>query len=66
MLIQLNPSVPLESPKGKCNAFFLIDLGEEHSLMWVTFLEESGECWTFRNEEIRLQKNYTMRPKSFG
>lgn len=62
-MIQLNPSLPLVTPKGKGNAFFIIDYGEEHSLLWVVFLEDSGECWTFRNEQIRLQNNFTMRPK---
>jgi hypothetical protein len=28
--------------------------------MWVVFLDETGECWTFPNPEIRLPKNWTM------
>ena len=28
--------------------------------MWVVFLDESGECWTFENPEVRLQKKPTM------
>lgn len=65
MIIQIDP-LPLETPKGKGMAHFLIDYGSEISLIWVTFIDETGECWSFRNEEIRLQKNYTMRSKFFG
>lgn len=63
MILQLNPIVPLNTPKGKGMAHFIIDYGEEHNLLWVCFLDENGECWTFRNDQIRLQPNLTMRPK---
>lgn len=62
-MIQLNPTVPLETPKGKGFAHFLIDYGQEHDLIWVVFLDISGECWSFRNHEVRLQKNITMGVK---
>ena len=42
-------------------AHFLIDPGQEHHLQWVCFIDETGECWTFSNPEVRLQKNPTMR-----
>lgn len=41
-------------------AHFLIDYGYEHYLLFVTFLDDTGQCWTFRNTEIRLQANETM------
>jgi hypothetical protein len=63
MIIQLNPIIPVETPRGRGNAHFLIDYGEEQHLCWVVFLDESGECWTFINPQIRLQKNETLRPK---
>jgi hypothetical protein len=59
-MIQLNPPLPLETPKGKGYAHFLIDYSQEHHLMWVVFIDETGECWTFQNPEIRLQTNDTM------
>ena len=66
MIVQLNPPIPLETPKGKGFAHFLLDYSQEHDLCWVTFLDESGECWTFRNSEIRIQHNITMgrRPQA--
>jgi hypothetical protein len=62
-LIQLSPSIPLDTPKGPAMAHFLIDYGEEHHLCWVVFLDATGERWTFSNPQIRLQGNQTMRPK---
>jgi len=59
-MIQLNPTVPLDTPKGKGFAHFLIDMGQEHNLLWVVFIDDTRECWTFQNPEIRLQKNLTM------
>lgn len=61
MITQLNPCIPLETPKGKGYAHLLIDYGQEHHLLWVVFINETGECWTFDNPQIRLQGNYTMK-----
>ena len=27
--------------------------------MWVVFLDDNGECWTFSNSDIRADKNIT-------
>lgn len=58
-MIRIDPPLPLETPKGDALAHFLIDRGDEHHLRWVTFIIETGECWTFRNPEIRLWRNVT-------
>lgn len=60
MIIQLNSYVPLITPKGKAMAHFLINPGMEYHLQWVCFIDETGECWTFQNPDIRLQNNITM------
>ncbi len=60
MLIQLQPPIPLETPRGSGLAHLVIDYGPEFSLMWSVFLDESGECWTFANEDVRAVKNITM------
>jgi hypothetical protein len=39
---------------------FLLDYGEEHHLCWVVFQDDTGECWTWSNPEIKLQTNQTM------
>jgi len=60
MIIQLDPPIPLETPKGSGVAHFLIDYSCEHDIVWVVFLDETGECWSFRNPEIRAQTNITF------
>ena len=59
-MIQLNPQIPVITPKGSGLAFFLIDRSQEHDLEWVVFLDNGGYCWIFRNSDIRIQKNLTF------
>jgi len=59
-MIRIDPPLPLDSPRGPCWAHFLIDYGSEHHLLFVCFLAASGECWTFKSTEIRLQPNPTL------
>ena len=60
MIIQLSPTIPLNTPKGTAIAHFIIDNGIESDLLWVTFLDSNGECWTWLNRDIRAQKNVTI------
>ena len=60
MIQQINPPLPVQTPRGNGLAHFLIDYGPEHHLMWVVFLDLNGECWTYPNPKIRAQKNITM------
>lgn len=60
MLTQLETPIPLQTPKGKAWAVAIIDYGPHWDLLWVTFIHDSGECWTFNNSEIRQEKNYTF------
>jgi len=60
MLTQLNPPLPLITPKGKAWAHIVIDYGQEHDLLWVCFQDETGECWTWGNRDVHIQENITM------
>lgn len=60
MIIQLNPSIPVITPRGKALAIAVIDYGIEHHLQWVTFQDDTGECWTWENPRIRAQNNETQ------
>lgn len=60
MILQLNPPIPVETPKGSGMAHLVIDYGIEHNLFWVVFIDATGECWTYINPEIRAQKNVTL------
>lgn len=64
MILQLNPPIPMTTPKGPGLAHFLIDYSAEHDLYWVIFLDNSGECWTFSNRHVRAQGNITLGRKS--
>jgi hypothetical protein len=60
MIHQLNPPLPVVTPKGKAWAHIVIDYGPEADLIWVCFLDDNGQCWSYRNSEIRIQKNETI------
>jgi len=59
MILQLNPPIPLDTPKGSALAHFVMDYGPEHNLLWVCFNDSNGECWTWDNSKVRGQKNIT-------
>ena len=60
MLSQLNPPLPLLTPKGKAWAHLVIDYGMEADLLWVCFQDEDGACWTWSNRDVRIQANATL------
>ncbi len=59
-MLQLNPPIPMLTPKGEGLAHFLIDYGPEFDLMWTVFINDSGEIWTYSNREVRACKNITL------
>ena len=59
MILQLNPPLPVTTPKGKAWAHIVIDYGPESDLIWVCFLAKNGECWSWPNKSIRMQANIT-------
>lgn len=65
-MLQLNPQIPVLTPKGKGWAFFLMDRSQEHDLEWIVFLDNTGECWIFNNKDIRIQKNYTFNRQNIS
>jgi hypothetical protein len=60
MITQLNPPLPVTTPKGDGVAHMVIDYGPEYNLFWVVFIDATGECWTYSNKDIRAQKNITL------
>lgn len=59
-MLQLNPPIPVDTPKGEALATVLLDYGPDYDLMWVTFIDATGECWTWGNRDIRGVKNITL------
>ena len=60
VIVQLNPAIPVLTPKGKAMAHLVIDYGVEADLLWTCFQDDTGECWTWRNSEIRAQTNISI------
>lgn len=59
-IIQLNPPIPLNTPKGVGVAWLVIDYYPEYNLFWTVAIDSTGEIWTFNNIEVRAIKNTTM------
>jgi len=64
MITRIDPPLPLNTPKGKALAHFLIDYGFEHDLYWVCFKDDNKDCWTWNNNDIREKKNEKERKKN--
>jgi hypothetical protein len=56
---RIDPPIPLMTPNGRAIAHFLIDSGIENDLLWVCFQDDTGECWTWENSQIRARVNKT-------
>jgi hypothetical protein len=54
MIVQLDPPIALETPKGSATAYLVIS--DERGLMWQAFLEDSGESHVFSNREVFQRK----------
>ena len=59
-MLQLNPPLPMNTPKGEGFAHILIDYGPESDLYWTVLITDTGEIWTFANSEVRAGKNITL------
>ena len=58
---QLEPALPVRvEGKGAGYAFGVIDYGQEHNLIWVVALNDSGEIWCAPNPKVRMLNNWTM------
>ena len=60
MITQLNPPIPVVTPDGKGMAQMVIDYGVEHDFLWIVFQNDTGECWSWSNKDIRAQNNITI------
>ena len=66
MILQLASPIPMvvKNPADEKwyegIAHFVIDYGMEFNLLWVVFLDDTGECWTVANPRVRIKNNLTM------
>jgi hypothetical protein len=60
-IIQLSPPIPMTIvDKGNGYAIAMIDYSQEHDLMFVIAMDDTGEVWTTSNKNVRMQKNITL------
>lgn len=59
-ILQLNPQIPMNCPKGEGYAIALIDYSQEHDLLWIIAINDTGEIWTVSNKYVRMLKNITL------
>jgi hypothetical protein len=64
MITRIEPAIPVTTPKGKAMAIAWLDYGMENDLMWVCFQDDTGECWTWENADIRARVNLTIGRKN--
>ena len=60
-MLQLNPMLPVTTPKGKGFCFLIIDYSQEHHLHYVVIQDINGEIWTWNNTQIRAQTSVTLQ-----
>jgi hypothetical protein len=62
-MLQLNPPIPLQTPKGEGLATLVIDYGPDYDLLWTVIItkgDHAGEVWTYPNPQVRGIKNITF------
>jgi hypothetical protein len=64
-VLQLNPTIPMITPRGNGYALFLINESDEHHIQWVV-AQDDGTIWTWMNPDVRMQQNITMHRSKPG
>ncbi len=59
MILQLNPTILVETPLGKGQTLFLIDYGMHQNSCWVVALEKNGIVKHFDSNDIIVSTNFT-------
>lgn len=58
-MLQLDPQVPVATPKGNGQAIGWLDYSQEHHMIWIVAQDATGEVWLWANSQIRLRDNPT-------
>lgn len=57
---QLNPMIPLDTPKGEGFAFWRTDYSQEHDTLYTVIITSTREIWEFPTPQVRGVKNISM------
>jgi hypothetical protein len=58
-ILQLKPTILVETPLGTGQAIFLIDYGMHQNTCWVVALQKDGVIKHFDCNDVILSTNYT-------
>lgn len=58
-MLQLDPSILVNTPLGVGQALFLIDYGMHQNTCWVVAMQENGVIKHFDCNDVILSTNYT-------
>ena len=61
MILQLNPTILVDTPLGRGHCLFLIDTGVHQNSCWVVALEENGIVKHFDSNDIIVCCNFTYK-----
>ena len=64
MILQLTPTIFVDTPLGKGHCIFLIDYGMHQNSCWVVVLEKNGIVKHFDANDIIVCTNYTYHINS--
>jgi hypothetical protein len=62
-MLQLNPPIPMRTPRGEGLAVMVIDYGPDFDLWWTVIVskgEHAGEIWTYPNPQVRGVENISL------
>jgi hypothetical protein len=62
-MLQLNPPIPMLTPRGQGIAVMVIDYGPDFDLWWTVIIgkgEHAGEIWTYPNPQVRGVENISL------
>jgi hypothetical protein len=60
MMIQLDPPIPMDTEKGKGHAILAIDYSQDHDILWVIAMNDTGEIWCMPNPKVRACINFSL------
>lgn len=59
MILQLNPTILVETPLGQGQAIFIVDYGMHQNSCWIVALNNNGIVKHFDSNDIIISTNYT-------
>ncbi|QES90321.1 hypothetical protein [Rhizosphaericola mali] len=66
MILQMNPTILVDTPLGRGQAIFIIDYGMHQNSCWVVTLEKNGIVKHFDSNDIIVCTNFTFHINTEG